>query len=124
MCGLIEAFIMIVYYVISVDVFAILLSVFPLLYSYFLSEKSEESKYELNKKISSYNRKKEYAKRVFSLRDYVKAVSYTHLGEDRKFMFKPGRISRTMNPPQKTILLHSKILYKLIGINLFCCRHL
>ena len=90
MCGLIEAFIMIVYYVISVDVFAILLSVFPLLYSYFLSEKSEESKYELNKKISSYNRKKEYAKRVFSLRDYVKEVKTSRISDIIKGIYQEG----------------------------------
>ena len=55
-CGLFEAFIMILYYIIKVDVFAIVLSAFPLLYSYFLAEKSEELKYGLNKKLSVFSR--------------------------------------------------------------------
>lgn len=57
-CGLLEAFIMVLYYIINVDIFAIVLSSFPLLYSYFLAEKSAEFKYELDKKISSFSRKR------------------------------------------------------------------
>lgn len=34
-CGLIEAFVMVLFYIINVDVFAIVLSGFPLLYSFF-----------------------------------------------------------------------------------------
>ena len=58
LCGLVEAFIMILYYIIKVDIFAIVLSAFPLLYSYFLAEKGEKLKYELNKKLSVFSRKR------------------------------------------------------------------
>jgi len=79
-CGLLEAFIMVLYYIINVDIFAIVLSSFPLLYSYFLAEKSAEFKYELDKKISSFSRKKEYAKRVFYLHNYTAEIRTSKIG--------------------------------------------
>ena len=49
---------MILYYIIRVDIFAIALSVFPLLYSYLLAEKGEELKYELNKNFLYFPEKR------------------------------------------------------------------
>ncbi len=90
LCGLFEAFIMILYYIVKVDIFAILLSVFPLLYSYFLAEKSEEFKYELDKKLTLFSRKKEYAKRVHYLREYAAEIRMTKVGRVIKDIYQEG----------------------------------
>lgn len=89
-CGLLEAFIMVLYYIINVDIFAIVLSSFPLLYSYFLAEKSAEYKYELEKKISTFNRKKEYAKRVFYLHNYSAEIRTSKIGRIVKEIYQEG----------------------------------
>lgn len=89
-CGLLEAFIMVLYYIINVDIFAIVLSSFPLLYSYFLAEKSAEFKYELDKKISSFSRKKEYAKRVFYLHNYTAEIRTSKIGRIVKEIYQEG----------------------------------
>ncbi len=89
-CGLLEAFIMVLYYIINVDIFAIVLSSFPLLYSYFLAEKSAEFKYELDKKISSFSRKKEYAKRVFYLHNYTAEIRTSKIGRIVKGIYQEG----------------------------------
>ena len=89
-CGLLEAFIMVLYYIINVDIFAIVLSSFPLLYSYFFSEKSAEFKYELDKKISSFSRKKEYAKRVFYLHNYTAEIRTSKIGRIVKGIYQEG----------------------------------
>ena len=70
---------MIAVYVVRVDLFAILLSVFPLLYSYFISEKSEEYQCELTQKTTVANRKKGYARRVFYLPQYAKELKMTSI---------------------------------------------
>lgn len=90
LCGLFEAFIMILYYIIKVDVFAIVLSAFPLLYSYFLAEKSEKLKYELNKKLSLFTRKKDYAKRVHYLREYAAEFRTTRISNVIKDIYQDG----------------------------------
>lgn len=79
-CGLAEAFVMILYYIVKVDIFAIALSAFPLLYSYFLAEKGEELKYGLNQKLSVFSRKKDYAKRAHYLREYAAEFRTTKIG--------------------------------------------
>lgn len=89
-CGLLEAFIMVLYYIINVDIFAIVLSSFPLLYSYFLAEKSAEFKYELDKKISSFSLKKEYAKRVFYLHNYTAEIRTSKIGRIVKGIYQEG----------------------------------
>lgn len=89
-CGLLEAFIMVLYYIINVDIFAIVLSSFSLLYSYFLAEKSAEFKYELDKKISSFSRKKEYAKRVFYLHNYTAEIRTSKIGRIVKGIYQEG----------------------------------
>ena len=89
-CGLLEAFIMVLYYIINVDIFAIVLSSFPLLYSYFLAEKSAEFQYELDKKISSFSRKKEYAKRVFYLHNYTAEIRTSKIGRIVKGIYQEG----------------------------------
>ncbi len=88
--GLSEAFILILYYIIKVDVFAIALSVFPLLYSYLLAEKGEELKYELNKKLSRFSRKKDYAKRVHFLREYAAEFRTTKVSSVIKDIYQEG----------------------------------
>lgn len=77
--GLVTALLMIAVYVVRVDLFAILLSVFPLLYSYFISEKSEEYQFELTQKTTGANRKKGYARRVFYLPQYAKELKMTSI---------------------------------------------
>ena len=81
---------MVLYYIINVDIFAIVLSSFPLLYSYFLAEKSAEFKYELDKKISSFSRKKEYAKRVFYLHNYTAEIRTSKIGRIVKGIYQEG----------------------------------
>lgn len=92
LCGLLEAFVMILYYIIHVDVFAIALSAFPLLYSYFLAEKSAELEYERNKKVSSLARKKEYAKRVHYLRNYAAEMRTSKIGRIMKEIYQESFI--------------------------------
>ena len=58
MCGLIIALAMVAFYVVQVDMFAILLSVFPLFYSYFISQNAEKYRFELNKNTTNSSRKK------------------------------------------------------------------
>lgn len=89
-CGLMEAFVMVLYYIISVDIFAIVLSGFPLLYSYFLAEKSAELEYDLNKKVSSFTRKKEYAGRVYYLRNYTAEMRTTKIGHIMREIYQEG----------------------------------
>lgn len=89
-CGLMEAFAMVLYYIISVDIFAIVLSGFPLLYSYFLAEKSAELEYDLNKKVSSFTRKKEYAGRVYYLRNYTAEMRTTKIGHIMREIYQEG----------------------------------
>ena len=89
-CGLMEAFAMVLYYIISVDIFAIVLSGFPLLYSYFLAEKSAELEYDLNKKVSSFTRKKEYAGRVYYLRNYTAEMRTTKIGHIMRENYQEG----------------------------------
>lgn len=89
-CGLIEAFAMVLYYIIHVDIFAIVLSAFPLLYSYFLAEKSTELGYGLNKKASSLSRKKEYAKRIHYLRDYAAEMRTSKISRIVKGIYQEG----------------------------------
>lgn len=90
LCGLVEAFIMILYYIIKVDIFAIVLSAFPLLYSYFLAEKGEKLKYELNKKLSVFSRKKDYAKRAHYLREYAAEFRTTKINRVIKDIYQEG----------------------------------
>lgn len=89
-CGLLEAFVMVLYYIVNVDVFAIVLSGFPLLYSFFLAEKSAELEYDLNKKVSSFARKKEYARRVYYLRDYTAEMRTTKIGCIMREIYQEG----------------------------------
>lgn len=89
-CGLLEAFVMVLYYIVNVDVFAIVLSGFPLLYSFFLAEKSAELEYDLNKKVSSFTRKKEYARRVYYLRDYTAEMRTTKIGRIMREIYQEG----------------------------------
>ena len=89
-CGLLEAFVMVLYYIVNVDVFAIVLSGFPLLHSFFLAEKSAELEYALNKKVSSFARKKEYARRVYYLRDYTAEMRTTKIGRIMREIYQEG----------------------------------
>lgn len=89
-CGLLEAFGMVLYYIVNVDVFAIILSGFPLLYSFYLAEKSAELEYDLNKKVSSFARKKEYARRVYYLRDYTAEIRTTKIGRIMREIYQEG----------------------------------
>lgn len=99
-CGLLEAFVMVLYYIINVDVFAIVLSGFPLLYSFFLAEKSAELEYDLNKKVSSFARKKEYARRVYYLRDYTAEMRTTKIGHIMREIYQEG-FRQTVNTYKK-----------------------
>ena len=58
MSGLVIALLMVAVYILPVDPFAILLSVVPLLYSYFISRKGEAHQFELDQKTTNANRKK------------------------------------------------------------------
>lgn len=89
-CGLLEAFAMILYYIVRTDVFAVFFSAFPLLYSYFLGEKSAELAYELNKKLSSAARKKEYAGRVFYLQRYGAEMRTSKIGRIVRGIYREG----------------------------------
>lgn len=89
-CGLLEAFAMVLSYLIHTDVLAILFSAFPLLYSYFLGEKSEEAQYELSKKVSSAARKKEYARRVHYLREYAAELRTSKAGFMARGLYRQG----------------------------------
>ena len=99
-CGLIEAFVMVLFYIINVDVFAIVLSGFPLLYSFFLAEKSAELEYDLNKKVSSLTRKKEYARRVYYLRDYTAEMRTTKIDRIMREIYQEG-FRRTVDTYKK-----------------------
>ncbi len=81
MSGLIIALFMVAAYIIQVDPFAILLSVFPLLYSYFISKKGEIYQFKLNQKTTHANRKKEYARRIFYLPQYAKEIKMTSISK-------------------------------------------
>ncbi len=89
-CGMLEAFVMVLWYLVHTDAFAILFSVFPLLYSYFLGEKSAESQYELSKKVSSAARKKEYARRVYYLREYAAEMRTSKVGLMARGLYRQG----------------------------------
>lgn len=90
MCGLITALIMVAVYVIQVDIFAILLSVFPLIYSYFISEKSEVYQFKLNQKTTLSERKKDYARRVFYLPQYAKELKMTSISKAVQGIYDEG----------------------------------
>lgn len=89
-CGLLEAFAMVLYYLIHTDMSAILFSAFPLLYSYFLGKKKAESQYELDKKVSSAARKKEYAGRVHYLREYAAEMRTSKAGAMARGIYREG----------------------------------
>lgn len=90
MCGLILALIMVSIYVIQVDLFAILLSVFPLFYSYFISKKGKIYKFELNQETTRSNRKKDYARRVFYLPQYAKEIKMTSISKAVQDIYDEG----------------------------------
>jgi len=79
--GLVYALIMVAVYVVRVDVWAIFLAVFPLIYSYFISDRSEKYKFNLNQLITTPNRKKEFGRRVFYLPQYAKEIKITKISE-------------------------------------------
>lgn len=89
-CGLLEAFAMVLYYLIHTDMSAILFSAFPLLYSYFLGKKKAESQYELDKKVSSAARKKEYAGRLHYLREYASEMRTSKAGSMARGIYREG----------------------------------
>ncbi len=89
-CGLVEAFAMILFYLVRTDVFAVAFSAFPLLYSYFLGERSAELGYELNKKVSSAARRKDYARRVHYLREYAAEMRTSGIGRVVRGIYREG----------------------------------
>ncbi len=90
MCGLVLALLMVAVYVVQVDLFAILLSIFPLIYSYFISEKSEKYQFRLNQKITLSERKKDYARRVFYLPQYAKELKMTSISKAVEDIYDEG----------------------------------
>lgn len=90
MCGLLVALLMVAVYVVQVDLFALLLSIFPLLYSYFLSKKSEEYQFQLNQKTTNSKRKKEYARRIFYLPQYAKEIKMTSISKAIRSLYDEG----------------------------------
>ena len=93
--GLLEAFVLILIYIVRVDAFAILLSVFSLGYSYVWGGKREEYKYELDKKVSSVERKKQYAKRVYYLPEYAKEMRTSSISNVIRRIYKES-VSETI----------------------------
>ena len=89
-CGLLEAFVMVMYYIIRVDALALVLSAFPLLYSYFLAEKGAELKFEWNRKVASFTRKKEYARRIHYLRKYAAEMRTSKISRVMEGIYQEG----------------------------------
>ncbi len=90
MSGLVIALLMVAVYILPVDPFAILLSVVPLLYSYFISRKGEAHQFELDQKTTNANRKKEYARRVFYLPRYAKELKMTSVSHVVQNIYDEG----------------------------------
>lgn len=90
MCGLIVALSMVAVYVVRVDIFAILLSIVPLLFSCFISEKSEIYQFKLNKITTLSERKKDYARRVFYLPQYAKELKMTSISREVQRIYDEG----------------------------------
>lgn len=90
MCGLIIALVMVAFYVVQVDIFAILLSILPLFYSYFLSQKAEKYRFELNKNTTNSSRKKRYAQRIFYLPQYAKELKMTAVSSAVQHVYDEG----------------------------------
>lgn len=101
MSGLIVALGMVAFYVVQVDVFAILLSIFPLIYSYFISEKSEIYRFKLKKITTLSERKKDYARRVFYLPQYAKELKMTSIAREIRRIYDEGT--------EEKIFQHKKI---------------
>jgi ATP-binding cassette subfamily B protein len=79
--GLLIALIMVAVYVVRVDIWAIFLSIFPLIYSYFISEKSEKYKFNLEQLNTTPNRKKDFCRRAFYLPQYAKEIKISKISE-------------------------------------------
>lgn len=94
--GLLEAFLLILLYIVCIDVFALLLSVFSLGYSYVWGGRREECKYELEKKVSSFERKKQYAKRIYYLPEYAKEMRTSSISNVIRKIYKEG-VSETIH---------------------------
>jgi len=77
LAGILVAIIMIAVYIIPVDPIALLMSLLPLVYTYFVSSKKEKSQFELTRATTLPNRKKEYAERIFYLPQYAKELKLT-----------------------------------------------
>ena len=90
MVGLIVALAMIAVYIIPVDPFALLLSLLPLGYSYFLSARSENLQFELDKATTVSARKKEYADRIFYLPRFAKELRLTRIANALQGLYDEG----------------------------------
>lgn len=88
--GLAEAFVLILFYVIRVDWFAVLLSVVPLFYSYIVAAKAAKCRMELDRALALPGRKKEYAKRVFYLPQYAKELKTTAVSGILQKIYEEG----------------------------------
>lgn len=90
MSGLLVALVMILIYTIRVDVFALILSVLPLVYSYFIGGKSEKLLFDLDKSTTKAYRQKEYARRVFYLPQYAKEMKTTSVYKAVEQLYDDG----------------------------------
>ena len=90
MAGLVVALGMIAVYIIPTDPFALLLSLLPLGYSYFLSDKSENLQFELDKATTISARKKEYADRIFYLPCFAKELRLTRIANALQGLYDEG----------------------------------
>lgn len=107
MFGLLEAFVLILIYIVRIDWTAVILAIIPLFYSYGVGEKAAEYRLELDRELAGPARKKEYAKRVFYLPQYAKELKTTSVSGVVMQIFNAGA--------DETIRLYKK-LGKKIGV--------
>lgn len=93
--GLVEAFVLIWFYIGKVDWFAIVLSVLPLFYSYVVGAKGAKYRHAFNQALTFPTRKKEYAKRVFYLPQYAKELRTTSVFQIVQSIYEAG-VSETI----------------------------
>jgi ATP-binding cassette subfamily B protein len=77
-------------YIVSIDIFVVLLSIIPLIAILFIRGHSEKLKYQLNVATTLPNRKKNYAKRMMYLPEYVKEIKLTKIYNQLKCIYKEG----------------------------------
>lgn len=90
LAGIIVALVMVIVYIIPLDPFALLWTLLPLVYTYFICEKSEVYQFELDKKTTVSNRKKEYAERIFYLPRFAKEIKTTSISKAIKAVYDEG----------------------------------